>query len=61
MNVCVWMEQPTNEDEGEADAEGQDISAERLVVLPITLCKHAQPRIDVVLTQSLESKQALFI
>lgn len=49
------MRRPTNEDEGEADAEGQDVTAEGLVVLPITLCKHPQPWIDVVLTQSLES------
>lgn len=48
-------QQPTDEDEGEADTEGQDITTERLIVFPITLCKHAQPWIDVVLTQSLES------
>lgn len=51
------IQQPTNEDEGQADKEGQDITTERLVVLPITLCKHTKSWIDVVLTQSLESKQ----
>lgn len=55
------MQQPTNEDEREANAEGQDVTTERLVVLPITLCKNAQPWIDVVLTQSLESQEILFI
>ncbi len=57
---CVFglnssVQQPTNEDEGEADAEGQDITSERFIVFPITLCKETQPWIDVVLTQSLES------
>lgn len=45
---------PTDEDEGKADEEGQDITAERLVILPITLCKNAQAGVDIVLTQSLE-------
>ena len=55
------MRQLTNEDEGEADAEGQDVTTQRLVVLPITLRKHTQPWIDVVLTQSLQSHQLLFL
>lgn len=50
------MQRPTNEDEGEADAEGQDVTAERLVVFPITLCKHAQPGVDVVFAQSLDDR-----
>lgn len=45
---------PTDEDEGEANEEGQDVTTERLVILSITLCKHAQAGVDVVLTQSLE-------
>lgn len=52
-DVFGWssnIQQLTNEDEGEADAEGQHIATERLVVLPITLCKHTKPWIDVVLT-----------
>jgi len=43
-------QQLTNEDEGQADEEGQDVTTERLVVLPITLCKHTQSWINVVLT-----------
>lgn len=56
----VGQQHPTDEDKGEADAEGQDVTTERLVVFPITLCKHTQPWIDVVLTQSLESQQLQF-
>lgn len=57
-SVCRWSssEQPTNEDEGEADAEGQDVSTERLVVLPVTLRKNTQTWVDFVFTKSLESK-----
>lgn len=62
--VIRWRttcKQLTNEDEGEANTEGQDITTQRLVVLPITLRKHTQPWIDVVLAQSLESHQLLCI
>lgn len=61
--VIRWRttcKQLTNKDEGEADAECQDVTTQRLVVLPITLRKHTQPWIDVVLAQSLESHQLLF-
>lgn len=50
-------QQPTNEDEGETNEEGQDISTQRFVVLSIAFCKHTQARVDVVFTQSLVSKQ----
>lgn len=50
-------QQPTNEDEGEANEEGQDISTQRFVVLSIALCKHTQARVDVVFAQSLGAKQ----
>lgn len=50
---------PTDQNKSEADAEGQDVSAERLVVLSIALCKDTQSWVDVVLTQSLEQQQDL--
>lgn len=50
-------QQPTDEDEGEANEEGQDVSTQGFVVLSIALCKHPQARVDVVLAQSLGSKQ----
>lgn len=46
---------PTDEDECQADAEGQDVTSERLVVLPVALCENSQSWIDVVFTQSLRS------
>lgn len=46
--------QLTNQDEGEANAEGQNVTTQRLIVLAITLCKHTEPWVDVVLTESLE-------
>lgn len=61
-SVFIWEDEaqlPTDEDEGEADAEGQDVSAQRLVVFTVTLRKNSQTRIDVVLTESLESQQLL--
>lgn len=58
-SVCVWSEPRiygslTDEDEGEADEEGQDVTTERFVILSVTLRKHAQAGVDVVFTQSLE-------
>ena len=49
------IEHPTNEDEGEANEEGQGITTKRFIVLPITLCKHTQAWIDVILAESLQS------
>ena len=43
----------TDEDEGQGDAEGEDVATEGLVVLAVALCEHAQAGIDVVFTQSL--------
>lgn len=44
------MSRHTNEDEGQSDAEGQDVTSEGLVVLAIAFGEHAQARVDVVLT-----------
>lgn len=49
--------QPTDEDEGQANEEGQDVSSQRFVVLSVALCKHAQARIDVVFAQGLGRKK----
>lgn len=48
------LKQLTNQDEGKTNAEGQNVTTERLIVPAITLCKHTKSRIDVVLTESLE-------
>lgn len=45
--------QPTDEDEGEANEEGQDVSPQRFVVLSIALGKDAQARVDVIFAQCL--------
>lgn len=50
--------QPTDEDEGEANEECQDISTKRFIVLSIALCKHTQARVDVVFAQSLGLKNS---
>lgn len=49
--------QPTDEDEGEANEEGQDVSPQRFVVLSIALGKDAQARVDVIFAQCLGSTQ----
>ena len=38
----------TDEDEGQSNAEGQDVASQRLVVLAVALGKHAQARVDVI-------------
>lgn len=43
----------TDEDEGQSDDEGQDVSSEGLVVLAVAFGENAQAGVDVVLTQSL--------
>lgn len=50
-------QQPTDEDEGEANEEGQDVSPQRFVVLSIALGKDAQARVDVIFAQCLGSTQ----
>ena len=43
----------TDEDEGQSDDEGQDVSFQGLVVLAVAFGEHAQAGVNVVLTQSL--------
>lgn len=43
----------TNKDEGQSDAKGQDVAAQRLVVFAVTFGKDSQAGVDVVFTQSL--------
>ena len=43
----------TDEDEGQGNAEGEDVATEGLIVLAVALCEHAQAGVDVVFTQSL--------
>lgn len=38
----------TNEDEGQSDAEGEDVAAKGLVVLAISLGEHLKAGVDVV-------------
>lgn len=49
-----YLHELTDQDEGQADAEGQYVTTQRFVVFPITLCKHTQSRVNVVFTESLE-------
>lgn len=44
----------TDEDEGEADAEGEHVAAQGLVVLAVAFGEDAQARVDVVLAQCLK-------
>lgn len=44
----------TDEDEGEADAEGEHVAAQGLVVLAVAFGEDAQARVDVVLAQRLK-------
>lgn len=46
----------TNEDEGQSDDEGQDVATQRLVVLAVAFGKVGQAGVDVVFTQSLETR-----
>lgn len=46
----------TNEDEGQSDDEGQDVATQRLVVLAVPFGKVGQAGVDVVFTQSLETR-----
>lgn len=39
----------TDENEGQSDAEGQDVASEGLVVLAVAFGEHAQAGVDVVL------------
>lgn len=57
MSVSRDHQRSTDEDEGEANEEGQDISTQRFVVLSIAFCKHTQARVDVVFAKSLGSKE----
>lgn len=39
---------PTNENEGQANAKGEEISSQGLVVLAVALPENGNPRVDIV-------------
>ncbi len=45
----------TDQDEGQADDEGEDVRTQRLFVLPVAFGKHMHPRVDLILAQGLQT------
>ncbi len=45
----------TDQDEGQADDEGEDVRTQRLFVLPVAFGKHMHPRVDLILAQGLQN------